>query len=153
MITPDKRDILTQRAFKVPREQVWKVLLDPEALALWWGPAGFTNVFEVFDPRPGGEWRFTMRGPDGSEYPMRKVFVEVDAPKKFVFDHPDPTHGHRMTIELRESADGKTEVFWHMRFDTVEEADRVRAFVEPANEQNLDRLAEYLRAPLNPVTP
>jgi hypothetical protein len=32
-----------------------------------------------------------------------------------------------------------------MRFASAEEGERVRPFVEPANEQNLDRLQEYLR--------
>ena len=144
MNASDKREILCRRIFEASRERIWKALLDPESLALWWGPSGFTNVFEVFDPRPGGEWRFTMRAPDGSEYPMRKVFVEVKAPERLVFDHPDPTHGHRMSIVLQETGDDKTEVTWNMRFDTAKEAERVRAFVEPANEQNFDRLAAYL---------
>jgi uncharacterized protein YndB with AHSA1/START domain len=141
------RDIATRRAFKVPPERLWEALIDPGALARWWGPSGFTNVFQAFDPRAGGEWRFIMRGPDGTEYPMRKVFVEVEAPARFVFDHPDPVHGHRLSIHLRAAGEG-TEVSWTMRFDSAEEAERVRAFVEPANEQNLDRLADYLsRAP------
>ncbi len=141
------RDILSERFVEAPRDRVWKAFSDPEALAIWWGPAGFTNIFHTFDLRPGAEWRFTMRGPDGSEHPMIKVFVEVESPSRIVFDHPDPVHGHRMFIDLLNCGTG-TEVSWRMRFDSLAEAERVRPLVEGANQQNFDRLAEYLRAPL-----
>jgi uncharacterized protein YndB with AHSA1/START domain len=138
-----ERDIVAKRFFDAPRERIWQAFADPEALAKWWGPAGFTNVFQLFDLRPGGEWRFTMRGPDGAEYPMLKVFLEVDAPGRIVFEHPDPAHGHRLFLDFQESGTG-TEVSWLMRFDSPEEAARVRAFVEVANGQNFDRLAAHL---------
>ena len=143
MGTGASREIKTRRILNASRESIWGAFFDADALSSWWGPQGFTNTFDTFDLRPGGEWRFTMRGPDGGEYPMRKIFVEVVAPEKFVFDHPDAVHGHRMSISLREAGNG-TEVLWEMLFDSADEAERVRAFVEPANEQNLDRLSAHV---------
>jgi hypothetical protein len=51
-----------------------------------------------------------------------------------------------LTITL-ESHDRGTRVGWRQVFDTAEHRDEVLPFVEPANEQNLDRLAaEVLQA-------
>ncbi len=46
-------------------------------MAQWWGPRGFTTSVPQLDLRPGGKWRYVMRGPDGSEYPVCGVFREV----------------------------------------------------------------------------
>jgi hypothetical protein len=74
---------------------------------------------------------------------MRKVFVEIVEPGRIVFDHPDPAHGFRMFMDFREVSTG-AELTWRMLFDSREEAGRVRTIVEAANEQNFDRLADYL---------
>ena len=147
MVKTSDHDIVSFRVFDAPIKRIWEAFTNPGTLARWWGPEGFTNVFEVFDLRAGGEWRFTMRAPNGDEYPMRKIFVEIVTPERIVFDHPDPVHGHRMTMTLRETETGNgTEMTWHMHFDTAEEAVRVRAFIKAANEQNFDRLRTQLAA-------
>lgn len=46
-------------------------------------------------------------------------------------------------MRFHDVADG-TRLEWIMVFDHAEEAATVRPFVEPANEQNFDRLAAYL---------
>jgi uncharacterized protein YndB with AHSA1/START domain len=38
-------------------EQVFAAISDPQRLARWWGPAGFTNTFNVFELRNGGRRR------------------------------------------------------------------------------------------------
>jgi uncharacterized protein YndB with AHSA1/START domain len=141
--TEEDRVIASHRLFAAARETIWEAFRNPEALARWWGPAGFTNIFHEFDFRRGGTWDFTMTGPDGSAYRMQKIFVEIDPPARLVFDHPDATHGFRMFIELAERGES-TEVSWRMTFDSGDEAGRVRAIVEASNEQNFDRLADYL---------
>jgi len=112
-------------------------------LARWWGPNGFTNTFQEFDIRPGGAWRFVMHGPDGTDYPMVKDFVEVAPPERISFRHPEPGHEFLMTMSFADEAGG-TRLTWTMRFDSEAEAERVRSFVVAANEENLDRLAAQL---------
>lgn len=80
-------EIITMWIFDTPREQVFEAWTDPYHLARWWGPYGFTNTFHEFDPRPGGVWRFVMRGPDGVDYPNKSVFIEIVRPERMVFDH------------------------------------------------------------------
>ena len=62
------REIVSTRVLDAPRELVFRAFSDPDLLARWWGPEGFTNTFHEFDLRPDGAWRFVMHGPDGTDY-------------------------------------------------------------------------------------
>jgi uncharacterized protein YndB with AHSA1/START domain len=134
---------VSSRLLPAARDRVWAAFSDPVALAGWWGPAGFTNTFREFDFRPGGVWRFTMHGPDGAAYAMDHRFQEVVAPAHLVVRHIQPGHDFTLTVMLSERA-GSTAITWSMLFDDPAEAARVRPFVVPANEQNLDRLETHL---------
>lgn len=141
-------EIVTMRLLAWPRERIWVAFSDPKALAAWWGPAGFTNTFHEYDFRPGGVWKFTMHGPDGAAYAMDHRFKELVAPERFVVRHLQPGHDFTLTVTLADHPGG-TEIAWRMRFDDPAEAARVRPFVVPANEQNLDRLAAHLSQPVS----
>lgn len=138
-------DIVTIRTIDAPRERVFRAWSDPAVLAQWWGPKGFTNTFHIFEFRPGGAWKFTMHGPDGTDYHNESAFVEMRAPERIVFDHLRPMHSFRVTA-MSEDAAGKTAVTFRMTFETVEECERVKAFVAEANEQNFDKLEAVLAA-------
>jgi uncharacterized protein YndB with AHSA1/START domain len=138
-------EIVSTRVFDAPREVVFRAFTDPVLLARWWGPKGFTNTFQEFDLRPGGAWRFVMRGPDGTEYQMTKEFVEVVAPERIVLLHIQATHMFRMAMTFADEAGG-TRVTWRTRFESADEAERVRAFWVVANEENFDRLQSLLEA-------
>lgn len=140
---PEERTIRSSRLFGASRKRLWTLFENPVDVAAWWGPSGFTNTFEKFEFHPGGDWRFTMRAPDGTEHPMNKKFVSIHEPERIVLDHIDPVHGFRMFMTFRDAPDG-TMLDWIMVFDHAEEAAKVRAFVGPANEQNFDRLAARL---------
>jgi uncharacterized protein YndB with AHSA1/START domain len=136
-------EIVSTRVFDAPRDRVFEAFSDPDRLARWWGPTGFTNTIHEFDLRPGGAWRVAMHGPDGTDYHNESVFVEVVRPERVVFQHQEPVHRFRMTITFDEHG-GRTTLTWRMRFDSAEEYARVKSFVAEANEQNFDRLAEEL---------
>lgn len=144
------REIATTRLLPWPRERVWAAFSEAAALAGWWGPAGFTNTFHEFDFRPGGAWKFTMHGPDGAAYAMDHRFSEIVAPERIVVRHLQPGHDFTLTVILADRA-GRTELGWRMVFDDPAEAARIRPFVVPANEQNLDRLAAHLSGKPPPV--
>jgi uncharacterized protein YndB with AHSA1/START domain len=137
------REILTVRTIAFPRERVFRAWTEADALASWWGPKGFRNTFQVFEPRPQGSWNLIMHGPDGTDYPNESVFLEVSAPERIVFDHLRPMHRFRAIIEL-EAHGTSTRIVWRMVHPSAEACDRVRAFVPAANEENLDRLEAYL---------
>ena len=131
------REVVSTRLFKFPRERVFQAWTDPQELAQWWGPAGFSNTFDEFDLRPGGHWRFTMHGPDGKD-----TFLELNPPSLLSFDHVNGPH-FRATITFTEEAGG-TRVLWKMLFDTVTEYEALKGLIVGANEQNLDRLEASL---------
>ncbi|CAN5236030.1 hypothetical protein BH11PLA2_BH11PLA2_35790 [soil metagenome] len=134
------REFVTTRLFHATRKQLFNAFADPKVLAAWWGPQGFTSTIEQFDFKPGGQWKFVMHGPDGSDYPNHCEFDEVDDAKRIVFCHLQPMHSFRMTMLFTDEV-GQTRLTWRMLFDTAEEAERLRAFIPAANEQNFDRLA------------
>lgn len=143
--SPTPGVIVGSRILTATREEVFAAIRDPARLAQWWGPKGFTNIFKEFDFRPGGAWRFTMRGPDGTAYEMNQQFAEIVPPERVVVRHFQPGHDFSLTITLAARTDG-TELTWEMRFADPAEGERVRAFVVPANEENFDRLATQLSA-------
>ena len=137
--------IVSTRSFPQSRAKVFAAHADPVALAAWWGPNGFTNVFHEFDFRPGGVWRFSMRGPDGASYAMDHRFTAIVVSEQIVVRHIQEGHDFSLTITFADGAGG-TEVTWRMLFDDPEEGAKLRAFIAAANEQNLDRLAAHLSA-------
>jgi hypothetical protein len=70
-----------------PRELVWKAWTDPKHLINWFGPKGFTNTFHEIDIKPGGVWKFTMHGPDGTDYPNLVVFDKIVRPEYITYTH------------------------------------------------------------------
>lgn len=142
-ITAADNEIVTTRVFDAPRETLFKAWTDPELLARWWGPKGFSNTIQEFDLRPGGAWRLVMRGPNGVEHPNESVFVEIVEPERLVFRHLSPVHEF-LTTATFEDLGGSTRLVWRMRFTSAAEYERVQRYVAEANEQNLDRLEAVL---------
>src|ERR1700734_1447090 len=135
----------TSRKISATVEQVFAAF-QPERLARWWGPAGFTNTFSVCEFKNGGRWSFIMHGPNGNDYPNENVFAEIESPTKVVVQHVSEPK-FRLTIILAASAVG-TVVSWSQAFESSEVAGRLEHIVVPANEQNLERLSvEVLREP------
>lgn len=132
----------TSRTLPFPAIAVYGAFASAELLATWWGPAGFTNHFELFEFTPGGRWHFVMQGPDGQNYPNRSFFAELEANRKIIIRH-DCAPFFTLTVELTPQED-KTVLSWQQVFDDADVAKAVRHIVEPANEQNLDRLTQTL---------
>ena len=80
-----KATVTILRVFDAPRALVWKAWTDPQMMAQWFGPRGFTNPVCELDVRVGGSLRIVMRGPDGQDYPMKGEFREVVALERLVF--------------------------------------------------------------------
>lgn len=135
----------TSRKIAATPEQIFAAFSDPERLAQWWGPAGFTNTFKTCEFRPGGGWSFTMHGPEGHNFPNESVFAEIEVPTRIVIQHVSGPK-YRLTITL--SATGaETLISWSQHFEDDAVAQRIAHIVIPSNEQNLDRLtAEVFRA-------
>ncbi|MBK8791964.1 MAG: SRPBCC domain-containing protein [Holophaga sp.] len=128
----------TTRELPASPEAVFAAIWQPERLARWWGPEGFTNTFHTFEFRPGGAWVFTMHGPDGTDYPNQSEFLEIVTNALVRIKHVNLPH-FELSISLEATSTG-TRVTWVGDFENRDFAEQARSFLETANEQNLDRL-------------
>jgi len=127
------------RQVRAAPSAIFAAIQDPVRLATWWGPDGFSNRFDVFEFRPEGRWVFDMIGPDGKVYPNESVFAHIEAGRQVVIRHVCAPH-FTLSITLEPAPEG-TRVHWQQVFADAAVAEAVRHIVEPANEQNLDRLS------------
>lgn len=141
--TITSRELSTSRVLNAPRARVFDAIRDPKQLAQWWGPNGFTNTFQEFDFRTGGEWRFVMHGPNGQDYKNNSSFSEITEPERVVIQHRSSPR-FQLTIALDEVTGGQTKITWRQLFETAEECERIKVYAIDGNEQNLDRLAAHL---------
>lgn len=112
-----EREIGVVRLLDFPVAQVWEVWTNPEHIAQWWGPDGFTNTIHTMELKSEGEWRLTMHGPDGKNYPNKSIFTKIDPLRKIVFHHYNP---HYLATILFEQRGNKTFLDWTMLFETAE---------------------------------
>ena len=138
------RELLLTRLLNAPIELVWEVWTNPEHIAQWWGPNGFTNTITTMDVQPGGEWDLIMHGPDGTDYKNKSVFKEVIPHKKIVYEH---ISGPKFLATIEFDARGdKTFIQWHMLFESKEQFIQVvKTFkADEGLKQNVEKLDHYL---------
>jgi uncharacterized protein YndB with AHSA1/START domain len=142
------REIVLERVFDAPRELVFRAWTEAEHLPQWMGPHGFTLTTLSIDVREGGMWRYTMHGPDGTDYPNRVVYQEIARPERLVYLHgedmdDDPGAFH-VTVTF-EDVDGRTRLTSRMVFPTAEARDGARQYgAEELGYQTMERLAAHL---------
>ncbi len=141
-MTDQDRTLQTSRTLPFTPKTVYGAFESPDLLASWWGPDGFANTFEVFDFKVGGRWKFVMHGPDGQAYPNDSVFSALEPASLVVIRH-DCAPYFTLTVRLA-AADAGTHLTWEQVFDEAQTAQAVKHIVEPANEQNINRLTRVL---------
>jgi len=109
------REIVLTKVLKHSRDKVFAAWMDPEALAVWYGPAGLRIETHEADIRAGGVWRFDMVGVfEGQEQRFENLmrFVEIVPNERILVDYgtPDPNDPDRfhMVVTFDEQTDGKT---------------------------------------------
>jgi len=135
------------RVYDAPVKMVWDAWTDPKQAAHWWGPRGFTITTHSKDFKVGGSWKYTMHGPDGTDYPNYTKFLEVEKYSRMVYDHggnDDRPPLFRVTVNFSETH-GKTKMEMTMALATPEAAESTRKFIKKVGgDSTWDRLAEYL---------
>jgi uncharacterized protein YndB with AHSA1/START domain len=98
------KEFEVSRVIDAPRERVFEAWTDPDQLAKWWGPAGFSTPRSSvsIDARPGGKWAATMKsdGEDGTEIPFYGVYKELESPAVLSFTLIDENHNDADRAEL-----------------------------------------------------
>ncbi len=73
----EAKELVIARVFNAPRELVWKAWTEPDRLARWWGPKGFTLPVCRIDLRKGGPYLYCMRSPEGRDYWSTGIYREI----------------------------------------------------------------------------
>ncbi len=126
-----------------PVALVWEVCTRPEHIIHWWGPEGFTNTIDEMNVVPGGEWVFTMYGPDGNNYPNRILFREVESCRKLVHEHFVPNFMAFLDFERKGD---KTLLNWYKLYETRElfELVEIQYKSNIGFAQTVEKLKKYL---------
>jgi uncharacterized protein YndB with AHSA1/START domain len=72
------------RSFSSPPPRIFQAWTNPDELAKWWGPEGFTVPLCKIDFRIGGEYHICMRSPEGADFWSKGTFIEIVATRKIV---------------------------------------------------------------------
>lgn len=145
----EDRTIVTTRILEAPPALVFDAFSNPDHLARWWGPNGFSITTTSFDMRPGGDWRFVMHGPDGRDYGNIITFEVIDRPHSLAYSHRgdgDTAHIHFTNSFTFEDLGGRTLLTMRAEFDTAPERDFVIRHhkADEGGRQTLGRLAAML---------
>ncbi|HWO58350.1 MAG TPA: SRPBCC family protein [bacterium] len=140
-------EIIAVRQLDAPRDLVFQMWTDPEHLARWWGPSGFTTTTHAIDVRPGGHWRFTMHGPDGTDYENHIVYIEIVQSERIVYKHVPVPGAEPVSFEatvILEDINGKTRLTVRALFPSAKALEYVAAKYGAIEgmKQHLARLAE-----------
>jgi uncharacterized protein YndB with AHSA1/START domain len=142
------REMVITRVIEAPRPLVWQAWTDPSHLPQWWGPKGFSCETKEIDIRPGGVWRFTMIGPDGTRYPSRISYQEIVPPERIIYVIDDDDHGMTSfgSTAIFEDLGETTRVTMRVTFDSAETRKSMLNFgALEGGRSTLECLAEHVK--------
>lgn len=139
------REIVVTRVIDAPRELVFAAFTEQKHAENWWIPNGTTREW---NGTPGGLWRYRQPGPGGAELAFRVKFIEIDRPRRFVYefgtdaeDAPDPV---RTTVTFDEQ-EGKTKVTLRLMFASAAARQQsAKHGAEKGAQMALENLAAYV---------
>jgi len=134
-----------EAALAAPPDQVFRWVTEPELLARWWGPHGFTTPEIDLDLRVGGHYRLTMQPPDGAAFHLAGEFLEIEPPERlaYTFRWEEPVPDDRETVVvlgLRSAGDSTRLSLLQEGFATEERVDLHRS----GWTDSLEKLGELL---------
>ncbi|CAN5233826.1 SRPBCC family protein [soil metagenome] len=146
----DQPTISMEREFDAPPAVLFRAYSDAEALKVWYGPNGFTVTVIAMDFRVGGLFRFTMHGPDGTDYPNRMEYREIVPGKRLAYRHGsdidnDP-NAFEVVVTFKALGSNRTLLTKHSIFPSVEARNAVAKFgAIELGMQTLEKLAAYVK--------
>jgi uncharacterized protein YndB with AHSA1/START domain len=150
------REIVLTRVIHAPRELAFEAWTGREHVAQWWGPNGFKTTVHEMNVRSGGVWRFTMHGPDGTDYHSKVVYSRVVKPERLEYSHgsdDDAGPPHFQVTVTFEDQGATTLVTLRMLFATREQRDHTVGFgAVELGQQTLAHLDEHVARMKNQAT-
>ena len=143
-----RQEVVLERIFDAPRELVFAVMTSAENIPLWWGPREHETIVDVYEPRPGGRWRFLNPGPDGVQHGFHGVYHDVVAPERVVntFEFEGvPGHVLLESVTLEDIGGGRTRLRNVSVYQSLADRDAmVASGMESGATESMERLAELL---------
>lgn len=149
IVEPGKLEIVIKTTFNAPRELVFRAYTDAALIPQWWGPRYLTTEIDRLEARPGGQWRFVQRDPEGNVYAFHGVFHDVSAPDRIVqtFEYEGMPGHVSLDTAVFEDLGGRTRVVSQSVFQTVEARDGMAASgMDIGINEGFDRMNELLAA-------
>lgn len=106
MTSTTANTVRLHRVLRAPAERVYKAFLDPDALAKWMAPHGFTGKVHSIDPRVGGGYKMSFTNfSTGKSHSFGGTYTELTPHERIrytdKFDDPNMPGEMQMTITLR----------------------------------------------------
>ena len=142
------REIVISRVINAPRELVFEAFTEVRHLSQWWGPEGFTTTTRSFDFRVGGEWDFTMRGPEGTDFSEWITWAEIVPPERIAMlhgEHRGDPHAFESILTFEDEGE-VTRLEMRTVFPTQEQRDEAaeKYHAVEGGQQTLGKLAAYV---------
>ena len=149
-VPEDQPTITMEREFDAPPEVLFRAFTDPDAMKVWYGPNGFTITVIAMDFRVGGQFRFTMHGPDGTDYPNRMIYREIVPSQRLVYLHGsdidnDP-RGFDVVNTFKAIGTDRTLLTRRSTFPSIEARNAVMKFgAVELGMQTMEKLAAFVK--------
>lgn len=79
------KDLVLESTIVAPPATLFRCWTEPALMTQWFAPLPWTTPQAETDVRAGGANLVVMRGPDGTEFPSRGVYLEVVPNERIVF--------------------------------------------------------------------
>ena len=108
---PSTGTVRLHRVLRAPPERVYRAFLDPDAMAKWVPPHGFTGKVHQMDARVGGGYRMSFTNFNtGKSHAFGGTYVELTPPARIrytdQFEDPNLPGEMQVTISLKQVACG-----------------------------------------------
>lgn len=148
---PGRTDLTITREFDAPRGHVFRAFVDPALYVRWLGPRRLKTRMEIFEPRPGGSYRYVQTDLDGSLHAFHGVYHEVSAPETIIstFEYEGLPEGGHVVLDatsFEALPGGRTRVTTRSVFLSVDDRDgMLNSGMAEGMREMYERLDEVLR--------
>jgi len=111
MATTNSNTVRLHRVLRAPVERIYKAFLNPEAMAKWLPPNGFTGKVHHMDAKVGGTFKMSFTNfTSGKSHSFGGTYLELVPNERLVytdkFDDPNLPGEMRTTVTLKKVMGG-----------------------------------------------
>lgn len=130
-----KKQITVVREFNAPVNEVWKAWTTPAMLDQWWAPKPWHAETKRMDFREGGQWLYSMNGPEGEKHWSIADFKKVEEGKSFTGVDGFCDENGNKNSDLPGSE-------WNVNFDAIGKSTKVTILISFQSEEDMKKLME-----------